>query len=738
MSIFILETVLKSSVVIAAAAAVNLILQRRASAAWRHLVWTLAVAGLLAVPALSMLLPRLEVPILTGPVQASVSAPENLHRESFSGADAIPSRPARFIEASGTLLNTASNKVAAPGLNSRMSWPTMLVIVYFSGVLFFVARLFVSRWSVRALARNAKEVSDPAWTALLSDCESLMGIDRPVRLLRSLDATMPMAFGTRRATILLPSIADTWTEDRRRAVLLHELAHISRHDCLTQLAAAVTCAVYWMHPGAWLVARRLRMERELACDDRVLAIGTHARDYAGHLLELAYTLGGTRAPALTVSMARQGQIEGRMLAVLDAARNRAIPALRGFTICAAVAAAILVPLAAAEATFPAETAIVNTGANVPSARDTALVAETSKAPETPAQDRRQDRNNDPQLPGTWTLRPADDGREVNIQLHERRNSTHGFTITIDKFEGLSQALAGGTSTAKFTLRRDAGTFSFEGTFRSGVGGGTYTFTPNGAFVDELVKRGFSRPTAAEQYRLAAGDVGFKFLEELTAQRYAKPDLAQLIRSAEHGVNLEYLQGMAQAGHRLGQLDALIKMRDHGVDPEFIHGMEQHGLKGLSADEHVRLRDHGVDPHYVSEMKALGHRNLGLEDLVRARDHGVDPEHIRSMQHHGFDLSLEEHIKGRDHGVDAGFIKALQDLGFNRLGMEDLVRMRDHGVDPKFIREMGDAGYKRLSIDELVRLRDHGVSPEWAKRQNSQRRTQLSIDELIRIRDRGGE
>jgi polysaccharide export outer membrane protein len=89
----------------------------------------------------------------------------------------------------------------------------------------------------------------------------------------------------------------------------------------------------------------------LACDDRVLAIGTHARDYAAHLLDLAYTLGGSRAPALTVSIARPRQIEGRILAALDNSRNRATPPRRSRLAGIAVAAILVVPLAAAEATW---------------------------------------------------------------------------------------------------------------------------------------------------------------------------------------------------------------------------------------------------------------------------------------------------------------------------------------------------------------------------------------------------
>ena len=60
---------------------------------------------------------------------------------------------------------------------------------------------------------------------------------------------MPMTCGVRRPVIVIPSIADLWDEDRRRAVLLHELAHVVRFDCLTQTLAEVAVALYWPHPG---------------------------------------------------------------------------------------------------------------------------------------------------------------------------------------------------------------------------------------------------------------------------------------------------------------------------------------------------------------------------------------------------------------------------------------------------------------------------------------------------------
>jgi TonB family protein len=129
-----------------------------------------------------------------------------------------------------------------------------------------------------------------------------------------------------------------------RAVLLHELAHIARHDCWTLAMAELAVALYWFHPLAWWAASRMRRERERACDDRVLAAGITASGYATDLLEVARGRLDAALPA--PAMARASNLEARLRAILDPTVRRRDMGAKAVGVVAAAAFLVLAPLAA--------------------------------------------------------------------------------------------------------------------------------------------------------------------------------------------------------------------------------------------------------------------------------------------------------------------------------------------------------------------------------------------------------
>jgi hypothetical protein len=170
-------------------------------------------------------------------------------------------------------------------------------------------------------------------------------LGRRVELLGSATRVMPMTWGLWRARLLVPEQAAEWPAGQRRDVLLHELGHVRRWDCLTQLVSQLACAAYWFNPLAWVAARRMQVERERACDDLVLNSGSEPTAYASHLLASVASVPIVQLTGAAVAMARPSTLEERVRAILDGRVDRRGLTARGGLGIALLLALVLVPAA---------------------------------------------------------------------------------------------------------------------------------------------------------------------------------------------------------------------------------------------------------------------------------------------------------------------------------------------------------------------------------------------------------
>lgn len=162
-----------------------------------------------------------------------------------------------------------------------------------------------------------------------------------------------MAWGLWRPTILLPAAAGEWPEELRRSILLHELAHLKRHDWALQILARLACAMHWFNPLVWWAARQSRQESERACDDQVLGAGAAAPDYAAHLLAVARSLRGAGQPSwAAVGMGQGSDLESRVTALLDPRRNHQVRSGGAVLLAAIFATALVAPIAAMQEPGP--------------------------------------------------------------------------------------------------------------------------------------------------------------------------------------------------------------------------------------------------------------------------------------------------------------------------------------------------------------------------------------------------
>ncbi|MEN8376213.1 MAG: M56 family metallopeptidase [Gemmatimonadota bacterium] len=370
---FLVDIAVKAMLILGGAALVTAAL-RGASAATRHLAWTLALVAVAALPLMKLGLPTWSPPgsgllPVAGAAAAGEIAADGAFAGDLAGERAAPSTTIAVVdEASPVALDGsaegAMTALHGPAAGSRparessarpdpaaaaaaagLPWSSLLLALGVSGVLLAVGRAVAGVRSVRLAEARCRRLPSGPVRAEATRLTREAGIPAP-RLLQSPDDLMPMAWGVLRPTIALPAAAAEWHPRRLRAVVRHEIAHLRRRDPLSQWVADAVRALHWFNPLAWLAVNRLRAERELACDDEVLARTARPSEYAAELVGVARTMKSARLSA-ALPMARSSQLAERVRAALDGERSRS-RLQRGWVAGAAIVSALLVgPVAAA-------------------------------------------------------------------------------------------------------------------------------------------------------------------------------------------------------------------------------------------------------------------------------------------------------------------------------------------------------------------------------------------------------
>ena len=368
LALALVDAAMKGALLLAVAGLLCL-LGRRSSAAVRHLIWSLALASLLVLPVLSLALPAWHVPMLPRSVSRALVEEVALRPEpKLSPAPSAPLLSATKTDGgpapmpTGLPVETLSPRSAQAGARPQASppseplpWLAWAMLIWSAGAGLALARLVSATASVWCVTRRAEALTDGLWTATERELSQRMKLARCATLLASNEVHVPMTWGLLRPVVLLPPGTESWTAERRRIALLHELAHVKRWDYLTQTVGRLACALHWMNPLAWLALHRMCVERELACDDYVLNAGLKPSSYAQHLVEIARGLRASHCAA-AVAMARASGLEVRVRAVLEATRPRSAVTRLTLTVAVALAVVLILPLSTLRPTAAAQEA----------------------------------------------------------------------------------------------------------------------------------------------------------------------------------------------------------------------------------------------------------------------------------------------------------------------------------------------------------------------------------------------
>jgi beta-lactamase regulating signal transducer with metallopeptidase domain/tetratricopeptide (TPR) repeat protein len=361
---FAVPMLIQSSVLIVILLAVDLLLRKKVRATFRYWLWMLVLVKLALPPSFSLPVSFGRIfgdkiatagfePIAdSGTIIAKVEVPteavitKTLDASGTQGASA--GWPRKFVEA--PVIPIATN-AAGPTEKGMLSWQAIVLVVW-AGVAGAMVMLVVQRlFFVIGLIRQAQPARG-LLTETLEFCRKRMGVNLPIRLKISANATSPAVCGLIRPVILVPQdIGPSLGVGHLRPVLMHELGHIKRGDLWVNLIQTVLQIIYFYNPLLWLANAVIRRIREQAVDEMVqVAMGNKAQDYPETLLNVAKL--AFNRPALALRFIGVVESKSQLQERIKKMLNQPIPktAKLGLAGLAAIiiTAAVLLPMAAAQ------------------------------------------------------------------------------------------------------------------------------------------------------------------------------------------------------------------------------------------------------------------------------------------------------------------------------------------------------------------------------------------------------
>ncbi len=260
------------STVFAAVAGLLALALRQNQARVRYWLWLLSSLKFLVPFSLLLQLgSAIAVPRIAAPPQAGFTLVEEISR---------PFAPA------STAFAAAAPHISPFAALARVI-PPFLLLAWLGGfAAFLIVWWLRSRW-LSAVTRQGSQVKSGREFEALHRAATAAGTGTAVRLMITESRMEPGMVGIFRPALLLPAgIADRLTDSQLDAIIVHELCHARRRDNLTAALHMLVEALFWFHPLVWWIGARLVDERERACDEEVLHLGSDPHVYAEGILNV--------------------------------------------------------------------------------------------------------------------------------------------------------------------------------------------------------------------------------------------------------------------------------------------------------------------------------------------------------------------------------------------------------------------------------------------------------------------
>jgi beta-lactamase regulating signal transducer with metallopeptidase domain len=641
---------------IVALAALVIRLFRRANATTRYAVWYIALLAVIALPALTVL--------------ATMLVPH-----------ALAQGPRIALPHAVTLIGAA---------------------LWSLGAIAGLVRIAVGYAALAKLQRDALPLP-PGYREAMPLWEESIGRGRETRLCVSSNVAVPVAVGLFDGMILMP---DHLLESFDRADVdrfsLHEMAHLQRRDDWTCALERIACAVLFFNPAVSWISRQLDLEREVACDDWVVAQTREVRPYAVGLTKMAEaTKWPHRAVPTPAIFASRKSISIRIERLLNKHRD-VRPTLAGGPALACggailVAAAVLLPIAP-----------VIGNVNAPAA---------------------------PVLAAKPHLAPAV-RRKPPVLAHAKRPAR---TIVASHAAGKTQS-AVRSANARAAVAN------------AGVAASNVRLTASNARVaaSNAHVTASNADVAAAHARAAAAGARVKMRAitiEVTRHRpvmIAMPSALVELEALQHRLaetqdmsGQPPLQPLARerlmvVPRQLAQAFALPAAQPRRAD--YLDALAAAGYGNLTADEIIALHDNGVSGPLIVASAHYFTPRPSVKDLIALSTCGVSGIYIEELSRYGLRAAPRDVVAYATSGVSAPYA-AIVLHAYPQLNASSVIQLMQSGVSSRLVAGLRERGYAP-TLTEIVELAMHGVPLSYVDAVNAHRGTRMSLPEIVKLHDHG--
>jgi beta-lactamase regulating signal transducer with metallopeptidase domain len=552
---------------------------RKASAATRCAVLTTAIVAALLLPVITTAIVYRGAPANVATSSTSVTRSEKPVHIVLPPADTQASPAMTLPQVQRPIFTVPPQLVLA------------VVAVWGAIALVLLLRLLISFGHLARLRRNALPLSPDIREQLQRWSEKAAGID--VRLCFSEETVVPIAVGLFDCMVLIPRrlVEELEPADLDR-IVLHEIAHLRRHDGVIYAVQQLANALYFFSPGVVWLSRMLDVEREVACDDWVLERGGDAAPYANCLVRLAEAVPwphkALAAPGAFVTRHSMSIRIERILQRARDARLRAAP----LPVAACTVAAVIV--AAVGLSFAPSLA--------------------------------------------YPIAPVVKHAATRVVTHAVK---HAVSLEIPKHIAVAPP-----ATKKVFVKKVA----VQPVKPLLIAAATPVPVSGDDYIDQMRAIFGSSLSVEDLVSLKSLGVTPQYVQQLRTAGFPKLSVHGVIAARASNIT-PGLISQYRASFGDVSFDDMIAMASMRLDPAYRGQMQAAGLKNLSARQLIALKSVGVTPDYIRQAAGLGFGPLTAERLLELKSMNIDKAYIDRVRAHGFkNLSLEQLIELRASGV----------------------------------------------------------------------------------------